>query len=137
MLSINLNLSKVGPSVGLRTLRGNQVKNLIQGIIPVNMIAELTGVFQSTLGSSCYSPIAPTQQTPLGIWTNKVAELTGLSAQEDLASAYTALMNHLNTNQFNGELKSDSSLWIREDPKMMSEQFSTDTDIMLEEELEQ
>jgi cyclin B len=48
ILSINLNLSAVGPNVGLRPLRSNQVQQLIQGTLPVNLMAELTGACQQT-----------------------------------------------------------------------------------------
>ena len=69
------------------------------------MIAELTGVCSPTYNSSSSSPIdqAAKQIGPLGIWTRKVAELTGLDT-ENFSSAYTALMNHLDTHQFKGQL---------------------------------
>lgn len=56
-------------------------------------------------------------------------------------------MSHLDSNQFKGQLKSDSMLWIksgsaspaRKDTLMLtqSSKSSTDTDRMIEEELDQ
>ena len=106
LLSINLNLSSVGPSVGLKALRGNQVQQLIQGTLPVNVMAELAGVCSPyNAASSSHSLTSQNRlgRGPLGIWTSKVAELTGLNTS-DFASAYTACMNHLDKHQFKGQL---------------------------------
>jgi hypothetical protein len=68
---------------------------LIKGTLPVNMIAELTGVCQPTHITSSPSPVDQSKQAgPLSIWTNMVAELTGLDT-EDFTCAYAALVSHL------------------------------------------
>merc|ERR1712226_55081 len=108
VLSINLNLSKVGPSVGLKKLRGNQVQRLVQGTLPVNIMAELTGAIDSKYSSS----VAHENNHALSIWTDKIAELTGLDSQTDFAEIYTALLKHLDTYQFKGQLRGDKKLWL-------------------------
>ena len=153
VLSINLNLSKVGPSVGLKALRGDQVQRLVQGTLPVNVIAELTGAVKQAQKQTPYIKTS-INSDPLSIWTNKIAELTGLDSHRDFAEIYTALMNHLDTHQFKGQLRSDSNIWIKEssisstvsgsaarkDAFMISQSSSansTDTDRMIEEEMGQ
>ena len=141
ILSINLNLSSIGPSVGLRAFRGKQVQQLVQGALPVNFMAELTGAFQHTI-----SPRSQPVNGPLGIWTEKVAELTGLDRIEDIASAYIALMEHLDTQQFKGQMKNDQKLWIKstvsQDQIIVTDvsdsstsSNSMDTEKMIQEEL--
>ena len=66
------------------------------------MIAELTGVCLLNENPSSPSSVDQAQQaSPLGIWTSKVAELTGLNT-DNFTGAYTTLMNHLDRNQFKG-----------------------------------
>ena len=115
------------------------------------MIAELTGAVRQNLTPTTASQVVV---GPLSIWTDKIAELTGLDSQADFAEIYSTLMNHLDTHQFKGQLKSDSKLWIRsrkscvrspaaayrKDDYMTSQSssaHSTDTDRMIEEELDQ
>ena len=118
------------------------------------MIAELTGAVRQNLTPTSASQVVV---GPLSIWTDKIAELTGLDRQADFAEIYSTLMNHLDTHQFKGQLKSDSKLWIgrsskktssvrspaaayRKDVYMTSQSasvHSTDTDRMIEEELDQ
>jgi len=43
-----------------------------------------------------------------------VAEVSGISAEEDIAEPYMNLMNHLDTFQFSQKMATDRGLWVAE-----------------------
>ena len=115
MLSINLNLSVAGPSIGIKPLRGARVQHMVESALKVQ---------------NPYTPARsqPDGGDPLRFWNRAVEELTGLSKIRDIADAYSELLEHLDTFQFKGLLAhGDANLWIRELAQVRDE----DNDLVL------
>ena len=119
VLSVRLNLSPVGPSVGLKPLRGDVVRQLVARIEYDSMgSAEEGRVFQPKRTKKMIGTL-PTDDHlriggPLSLWTPNLAQLTGLSAVGDVSQPYQTLLYHLDTFQFKGKLSEDLSLWVQQ-----------------------
>jgi len=48
---------------------------------------------------------------PLVVWSNRMCELTKLSAQDSVTPAYSQLITHVDKHHFKGKLACDSKLW--------------------------
>lgn len=53
---------------------------------------------------------------PLRVWSLTIAQLTNISASQDIAAPYSALMNHLDTFQFKNKMRAEASLWLQDEP---------------------
>ena len=103
ILSINLNQSPIAPQVGLRTLKGDKVRNLMQRSSHNDLISELTGVLESNDTEFFHMSNEPKEPAFLN-WTNRVSELTKITTAE-IRAPYIALLNHLDTYQFKNKLQ--------------------------------
>ena len=75
----------------------------------------LSGVFP--VANSRYSDAQQFETVgPLRVWSSTIAQLTNISASNDIAAPYTALMNHLDTFQFKNKMRADASLWLEDEP---------------------
>jgi hypothetical protein len=52
---------------------------------------------------------------PLALWTEQVAELSGIHAATCIKPVYKILLNYVNDLFFKGQLVADASLWFYED----------------------
>ena len=105
ILSVNLNQSPVAPQVGLRTLKGDKVRSLMQRSSHNDLISELTGVLESSDTEFFHISNEPKEPAFLN-WTNRVSELTKITTTE-IRAPYMALLNHLDTYQFKNKLQQD------------------------------
>lgn len=64
-----------------------------------------------------------------------MTQLTGLTRHNDIISPYKALMEHLDKHQFKDKMKTDESLWVKEEECDSSEYLTTEQ--YLEQEIEQ
>ena len=102
ILSINLNQSPLASQVGLRTLKGDKVRNLMQRSSHNDLISELTGVLESSDTAFFHTSNEPKEPAFLN-WTNRVSDLTKITTAE-IRAPYIALISHLDTNQFKNKL---------------------------------
>ena len=75
ILSINLNQSPVAPQVGLRCLKGDKVRRLMQRSSHNDLISELTGVLESD-DTAFFQTSTEPKEPAFHNWTNRVSELT-------------------------------------------------------------
>ena len=107
ILSLNLCYSQVSESIGLERL-GEKFTSPYGEEFPVvadNDIDELNSIFNLKSDET---------EDPLTVWSNRMCELTKLSAQDDVAPAYSQLIAHIDSNHFKGKLACDSKLWLKE-----------------------
>ena len=61
------------------------------------------------------SPTEFKQNNPLSLWSDQVAELSGISVEQDIKPVYKVLLKYVNELFFKGQLVADSSLWFNDD----------------------
>ena len=108
LLAINISKSSICETVGLLQLdeiNSHQESSLLTP----SMDADLSPTSPTKAPKLCSSG-------PLKLWSSAIANITQISATQDIQPVYITLLSLLNKSKFGGLLSEDQSIFVHENP---------------------